>query len=171
MTAGTRTLVIVVPTTWSVAVCEIDPDVAVTVITRLPRSEPVEIFPVIVPSVSVFVPLTVTTALPSALMVTGTPAIALREPSIAVTKTSAVALPVLASWAVLKVTMRSAAAAPDPPDPVPNGGVPACSSPPPQEAVRAMAAVAVQIFSNLFMRVGSLAFCNGQALSALQCGR
>ena len=97
MTAGTRTLVMAVPTTWSVADCEIAPEVAVMVITRLPRSEPVETLPVTVPSGPVFVPETVTTALPSALIDTGTPAIALREASIAVTEMSAVALPVFAS--------------------------------------------------------------------------
>lgn len=106
--AGTNVLVIVVPTTCTVAVRVIVPAVAITVINRLARFDPIARLAVTLPALPVTVPTFVKTAPESALIVTGTPATVFRFESIAVTVIPTVALPVFGIWAELNVSIKSA---------------------------------------------------------------
>ena len=83
-----------------------------------------------VPSAPVTVPLGVAMAPLLTLMVTETPATALRLPSMAVAVATTVSLPLLEIVGALSTRTMSAAVAP-PPVPPPKGGVPASLPPPP----------------------------------------
>ena len=139
-TAGTSTLVIVVPETWTVVVFEMAPDVAVIVMTRIERSSPALRVAVTTPVALVLTSPAVTTPPLSAPIVTGAEDTVLRVASMAVTVIVTEPLAVFGKRAELAVTIRSAAAlvpAPVPPlpePPPPKGDVPSLPPPPPQAA-------------------------------------
>jgi hypothetical protein len=151
------------PVITKVRVAASEPLVAVTVMSRFDGSEPVETVATLVPSAAVADDDWVKVAPLSTLNETGMPANVWPAAVVAVAVALTVAAPVFWILAVSSANVKLAAvaqvpAAPDaaeaeqPVVPLPNGGVPACSSPPPQAVTTAATTIVVKIFRNLFMR-------------------
>jgi hypothetical protein len=141
-----------------------EPLVAVTVMSRLEGSAPVETVATLVPSAAVVAEDWVKVAPLSTANDTGMPVNAWPADVVAVAVALTVAAPVFWMLAVSSTRVRLEAMM-QPPDAelalddaqaelpaVPNGEVPASAPPPPHAAVMATAAIVVKIFSNLFMR-------------------